>query len=279
MSKGPCPEKTYQHVLLKGLEDSKLLAPSWMITVGALKDDAISFWEKEHDKADNEKHPLMGISRLLAPYKWLFEFGTTDQLERKIATLQEAERIVIEAMAERKDGGIPPSGFQALIPILAPSFLDKLSPTEPPPSVERIISAAQTIKMDDEEPLGLSGSQRAALKKKATSPPPLFLVQNGLVSIREKTNFFKEISTQAEGYLVSAGWRFDATKKMLVAVDKHKGRNLLTLCIIALSNEFGRDKTGRTKIKESLSPIFVATLEDGRRGNIQRALENFRRSR
>lgn len=257
--------------LFAGLpEEPKLLAPTWMVATAILKDSAPSFWDHQHKDVSLDDCALPGILTLLGPYRWLFEYGSSAELAGKITTFTAAESIV-----EGEKEGKEDKEAQRLLFGETPSFL--FPSPERIPSTREVILADSVIRNADKNDPPLSDTQLACLRKTAASPPPLLLLLNGLRSIRKKMESCKSVSVLAESYLKKNGWRFDPTAKQLVAIGKHKGRNLLTSCICALSIEFGRDAKGRTKIKQYLSPIFSIELDAGRRGKIARALENFHR--
>lgn len=203
-------------------------------------DGPIRAWEAQFDQDMLAQEPLGGIALLLGPQRWLLENGTAESLANKLGVIQQAERIVTGQTSKRD---LPEANSGRFL---------------------------------------IVEEQDSALPKSLV-PPLRFVLQDE--SVRDLSRFMeylgwqREISIVAERYLEAHGWRFDPMSGKIVAIDKHKGRNLLTLCIVALAIEFGRDAKGREKIRDYLSPIFAAELNIGRRGNIARALENARRRR
>ncbi len=259
--------KTEQNPLAYPLKTPKAFALSWMINACINKDDAPQVWEKLHE---NISCPLPGILVLLGPYKWLLEFGTNEELEKNIRTLTEAENIVNKKRKGKEDDESLTFFHGPHATLLCPN------PKQNPPPSE-VLLADVAIRNAKIIGLSLTDAELTYLQETAASPPPLLFIRNGLRSISEEMESCRIISARAEEYLRKDGWKFQLPARKLVAIGKHKGRNLLTLCIFALSIQYGRDKKGRAKIKQYLSPIFSINLDDGRRGNIARALENARR--
>jgi hypothetical protein len=273
MAEKPVPADHSPPLGTAPLREPQLFAPFWMMT-GALGDRGIPFWENLHKDISFDDCPLPGILALLGPYKWLFGYGTSEELAQKIETLAAAERIVEGKRAGKEDEEMRRLLFGELPTLLNPS-------PKRIPSPNSIVFADSIVRDADQIEPPLSDTQLASLRETAASSPPLLLVGNGLRRIRQQLEFERKSSVTAEKYLAEAGWRFDQPTRQLVATkEKRRGRSLLTLCMLTLAEEFGRgarDATVRAKIKEYLSPIFSVDLEDGPRGNIARALENDQR--